>query len=142
MRVSFKVISLLFFLSVFMQPLRAEFNVKQLKKLFTTEQQRNHINMMRKARMTKQHSTGLSPKTHFGRVVVSGYMKRSDGKNVVWVNGTSTLTSNIISDVKVDINKINNHDQVTLFVDGKQLKLKPGQSWTRIKTRDAISVTP
>ncbi len=107
----------------------ADYDVRQLKKLFTTVQQRKHIDDMRHGKVMQLHK---EKKTD--RVIVSGYVKRSDGKNVVWVNGKNTLTGNSIHGIKVDPESINDLGQVILSIDGKQLKLKPGQSWSRRRT--------
>ncbi len=103
----------------------AAYDIKQLKKLFTNVQQRRHIDAMRRDKLNQLHKKKLN------RVILRGYVKRSGGRNVIWINGKNTLKSNHIYGVKVNPESINDHDQVTLTIDGKRLKLKPGESWLR-----------
>jgi len=101
----------------------AQFDIHRLERLFTNAKQRQQINNQRHGH------TRISQKQALHKVTLSGYMKRSDGKNVVWVNGVSTLNKNTIAGVKVEPGSINHKDQVTVLINGKAIKLRPGESW-------------
>ena len=56
-------------------------------------------------------------------------MKRSDGKSVVWINNKNTLDSLRIDDVKVHQSSIGKNKKVTISVDNKTTRLRPGETW-------------
>ncbi len=57
-------------------------------------------------------------------VVMNGYIRRSDGKNTLWVNDRALTDKNTQKDLSVDrLNK----DQVRITVNSKSTTLKPGQ---------------
>ncbi len=105
----------------------AQFDIHKLERLFTNAKQRQQINNQR-------HGDGrghahISQKRKWHKVTLNGYMQRSDGENVVWVNGVSTLNQTTIAGVKVEPGSINGKDQVTVRINGKAVKLRPGESW-------------
>jgi len=103
----------------------ADYDASDLKKLFTDQGQRARIDA---ARSGKGSGSALKQTT---RVNVSGYVTRSDGKSVVWVNNKNTLDSSRIGDVKVQQSSIGKNKKVTITVDGKTARLKPGESWSK-----------
>ena len=73
----------------------ANYNAADLNTLFTNKTQRAQIDA---ARSGKKPSTGIKKTSE---VEVSGYMTRSDGKSVVWVNDKNTLQSSTIDGARV-----------------------------------------
>ena len=105
--------------------LYADYNSADLQTLFTDREQRAQIDAIRSGK-----NTGVkSPQTT--RIKVTGYVTRSDGKSVVWVNNKNTLESTIIGGAKVHQSSIGKNKKVTLSVDGKTKRLKPGESWNK-----------
>ena len=62
-------------------------------------------------------------------VSVSGYMTRSNGKSVVWVNNKNTLSNSKIDDVSVRRSAVGKDKKVTITVDGVKARIKPGETW-------------
>lgn len=102
---------------------QAEYDASDLDKLFTDKKQRSQIDA---ARSGKNISKGIRQTS---KVNVNGYLTRSDGKGVVWVNKESTLDSHHVGDVKVDRSSIGKNKKVKISVDGKSVRLKPGETW-------------
>lgn len=106
--------------------IHAEYDVSDLGKLFTDKTQRSQIDAVRSGKSSKDEAEQVD------KVKVSGYMKRSDGKNVVWVNGENTLEESKIDNVKVYPQNINeNNKKVPVKVDNQKIYLKPGESWSK-----------
>jgi len=103
----------------------ADYDASALKKLFTDKSQRAQIDA---ARSGKNSGAELQQTT---KVKVSGYVTRSDGKSVVWVNNKNTLDSSKIDDVSVQQSTIGDNKKVTVSVDGKTTRLKPGETWSK-----------
>jgi hypothetical protein len=103
----------------------ADYDASDLKKLFTDKGQRAQIDA---ARSGKSSGSELQQTT---RINVSGYVTRSDGKSVVWVNNKNTLDSSRIGDVNVQQSSIGKNKKVTVTVDGKTARLKPGETWSK-----------
>lgn len=102
---------------------QAEYDESELDKLFTDKRQRAEIDA---ARSGNNITKGVRQTS---KVNVNGYLTRSDGKSVVWVNRENTLESHRIGDVKVHRSSIGNNKKVTISVDGKSARLKPGETW-------------
>ena len=105
--------------------LHAEYDASSLKNLFTDKSQRLQIDAAR---------TGKNLKAEFqqtNKVNVNGYVTRSDGKSVVWLNNKNTLDSSKIGDVRVHTRDIGKDKKVTISVDGKSVRLKPGETWSK-----------
>lgn len=100
----------------------AGYDANELNNLFTDKKQRANIDAARSGQTSveSQRST---------KVTVNGYMKRSDGKDVVWVNNRSTLESSQIGDIKVQQSNIGKNKRVGVTLDGKHVHLKPGETW-------------
>ena len=102
---------------------QAEYDESELDKLFTDKSQRAQIDAVRSG---KHIGNGVRQTS---KVSVDGYLTRSDGKSVVWVNKESTLDNHRVGDVKVHRSSIGNNKKVTISVDGKSARLKPGETW-------------
>ncbi len=123
--------SLLFF--SFISAPYAEYDESELKDLFTTKKQRIKIDAKRFGKpVVASVKPQVKKKIKNKKINVSGYMKRSDGKSVVWVNGKSTLKNSRVGNVSIQKTGIRNN-KVTVSVDGKTIKLKPGQTWIETK---------
>ena len=102
---------------------QADYDDADLQKLFTDKKQRAQIDAAR----TGNYSGAGSQQT--SKISVSGYVTRSDGKSVAWVNNKNTLDSQRIDDVKIQRSSIGKNKKVTVSVDGKRKQLKPGEVW-------------
>ncbi len=128
-----KIILTVFLSLVFISASHAEYNESDLKNLFTTKKQRAKIDAVRFGKyVAAPVKRTVKKKTKIKKVKVSGYMTRSDGKSVVWVNGKNTLKSLKIGRVNVRKTNIKNN-KVTINVDGKTVLLKPGETWVEAK---------
>jgi len=105
--------------------LYAEYDVDALGKLFTDKHQRLQIDAARSGRYSD------SDLQEINKVNVKGYMKRSDGKSVVWVNNKNTMDSSTIGNVKVHSAVVGKNKKVSISVDGKTARLKPGETWLK-----------
>ncbi|MDT8282346.1 MAG: hypothetical protein RQ982_05960 [Gammaproteobacteria bacterium] len=103
----------------------ADYNAADLNTLFTDKNQRAQIDA---ARSGKTVITGIKKTSE---VEVSGYMTRSEGKSVVWLNDKNTLKSSTVDGVRVHQSSIGNNKKVTVTIDGKTKSLKPGESWSK-----------
>jgi hypothetical protein len=98
-----------------------------LDKLLTTPEQRQKIDAFRKGKSMGVTREQISPTD----VKVQGIVTRSDGTSTVWVNGKSTLEGSSVGGVDVKLNSINNQsDKVTVGINNKAVRLKPGQVWS------------
>lgn len=109
----------------FSSALHAEYDPSNLKKLFTDKRQRSQIDAARSGNVPGPEIKQTS------QVKVSGYVTRSNGKSVVWLNNKNTLDSSKIGDVRVHKHTIGKDKKVTISVDGKTARLKPGETWSK-----------
>lgn len=110
-----------------------DYDPEDLNKLFTDKDQRMQIDA---GRSGKASPSGIQKTSE---VEVSGYVTRSDGKSVVWLNDKNTLDSSKIGDVRVNKNNIGKDKKVTISVDGKTARLKPGETWSKETGKTADS---
>ena len=110
-------------LSLFYGLSYADYDAADLNKLFTDKNQRAKINATRSGKAPNV----AAKKTK--KITVNGYITRSDGKSVVWINNKSTLESSKIGNIKVRSNNVGKNKKVTIYVDGKIKRLKPGETW-------------
>lgn len=103
----------------------AEYDESDLKKLFTDKSQRIQIDAARNG-----NYNGSEPE-ETSEINLSGYVKRADGRSVVWVNDKSTLDNAKIGDIRVHHSSIGKNKKVTISVDGKTARLKPGETWIK-----------
>jgi hypothetical protein len=128
-----KIILTLCLSLVFISASHAEYNESDLKNLFTTKKQRAKIDAVRFGKyVAAPVKRAAKKKTKIKKVKISGYVTRSDGKSVVWLNGKNTLKNSRVGKVNVQKTGIRNN-KVTVSVDGKTIQLKPGQTWTETK---------
>jgi len=124
-------VKLIFYLAVLLadvvsSPVMAE-SSDDLDRLFTDRKERAQIDAMRRG----AYSPGEGSAAGISNVRVDGVMLRSDGSNVVWVNGKSTLEKTNVSGVRVYPDKVNRDSYAApVVVDGKRKYIKPGQSWS------------
>ena len=64
------------------------------------------------------------------KVEVKGYVTRSDGKNVAWINNSNTLEKSRVDNVRVHRSSIGKNRKVGVTVNDKHVSLKPGEKWT------------
>ena len=122
MMVKIFIIAMMYFVSS--STLFAGYDADELQKLFTDKQQRRQIDSARSG----NYSVAESPQT--SKVEVTGYVTRSDGKSVVWVNNKNTLKSSKMGDVRIHQSSIGRDKKVTVMVDGNAVRLKPGETWS------------
>ncbi len=102
--------------------------IDKLGRLFTDAGQRQKLDAVRRG--TYQEEAEQSSATT--NVRVNGVMMRSNGENVVWVNGESTLDNGFSKGVKVNPKAADRETyKVPVRVDGKRIQIKPGQSWSQ-----------
>ncbi len=113
-------------LSVFFSAiLHADYDAADLKKLFTDKTQRARLDAARSG-------SALTPELqHTNRVKLSGYMTRSDGKSVVWLNNKNTMENSKVGDVRVHRSTVGKNKKVTISIDGETKRLSPGESWDK-----------
>jgi len=109
-------------------------------RLFTTDKERQQIDRYRSRKLTPSEQTSATNQSEKPTVpptiIMQGFVKRSDGKNVVWVNDENTLNNRLKQKgIRVNTQKIHDN-QVNLSVAGKRVTLKPGQ--TLHKNRSGI----
>ena len=103
----------------------AEYDVQALHKLFTDKQQREKIDALRSGK-----TIGKEVKKS-ETVSVNGYVTRSDGKSVAWVNNKNTINGSKIDDVTVHRSTVGKGKKVRIGLDGKSASLKPGETWNK-----------
>ena len=103
----------------------AAYDSANLKTLFTDKSQRARIDAERSGVVPGK----ASPRSN--KVKVNGYITRSDGKSVVWVNNKNTLKGSTVGNVKVQYKNIGKNKKVGVTVDGKHNHLKPGETWDK-----------
>ena len=116
------------------QPVYAEQqpSVSNLQRLFTTQFERAQLDAKRRRGEQVSENNQQSQKAVLPpiEIEVKGVVKRENAPDVVWVNDKSTLKSKNIDDrIRVQTNRISQKNLVPMQVDGKYIKLKPGQVW-------------
>lgn len=100
----------------------AAYDSANLDTLFTDKAQRAQLDSTRSGRVEEKTVPQIN------KVKIDGYVTRSDGKNVVWLNNKNTLESTKIKNIKVHPSSIKNN-KVTISIDGESARLKPGEVW-------------
>jgi hypothetical protein len=106
--------------------LYADYDAADLQKLFTDKKQRARIDATRSGKRT-----GSDIQKQTSKIKVSGYVTRSDGRSVAWINNTNTLDNSRVGNVKVHQSSIGKNKKITVSVDGKTAQLKPGETWNK-----------
>ena len=100
---------------------------EQLDRLFTDSRQREKLDAVRRG----TYKEDTEKNTAVSNVRVDGLMMRSNGKNVIWVNGQSTLDNRTVSGVKTYPQSANASTyKVPVKVEDKRINIKPGQTWS------------
>ncbi len=100
---------------------------EQLDRLFTDPRQREKLDAVRRGTYKEDAEKNAA----VSNVRVDGLMMRSDGKNVIWVNGRSTLDNNSVNGIKTYPQSANASTyKVPVRVEDKKIKIKPGQTWS------------
>lgn len=108
-------------------PSLSEEGIEGLGRLFIEPEQREKLESVRRG----TYNAEIEKESRVSNVRVDGIMVRSDGKNVVWVNGGSTLDGEPIEGVKVNADAASRDAyDIQVRIDGKNVKLKPGQNWS------------
>ena len=102
----------------------AEYDVSALQKLFTDKKQRILIDATRSGSASV---TDVIKQTE--KVKLKGYVTRSEGKSVVWLNNDNTLDSPAVGGVRVQRSSVGKNKKVAVSVEGKTVRLKPGEVW-------------
>lgn len=124
--IKFSFIPLIVCLIAYANDVRAaQYNDAELDNLFTSKKQRADIDSVRAGKSLTKKDKAAS------KVKLSGYMTRSDGKSVVWVNNGNTLKSSKVDGLKVYSGSVGKNKQVTISSEGKRAKLKPGETWQK-----------
>ena len=119
----------LIFLSLLLLPGYAvsEDGIEGLGRLFVDVDQREKLEAVRRG----TYSVDVEEENRVSNVRLNGVMMRSDGKNVVWINGKSTLDGEPMKGIMVNPDSANNKTyDVQVKIDGKRVNLKPGQNWS------------
>ncbi|MDX2507094.1 MAG: hypothetical protein QNL62_21820 [Gammaproteobacteria bacterium] len=103
----------------------AGYDAADLQKLFTDKKQRARIDAVRSG-----DQIGSDTRQQTSKIKVSGYVMRSDGKNVVWLNNKNTLDSSKVGGAIVHQSSIGKNKKVTVTVGNKKARLKPGETWS------------
>jgi len=103
----------------------AEYDESQLLNLFTDRQQRSQIEALRSGAVSDKGERETN------KINLNGYMRRSDGKSVVWVNDGNTIEGTRVDDLRVHSTSVGKDSKVTISVDGKTARLKPGETWIK-----------
>ena len=109
--------------------------VTNLKRLFTSIDERVVLDKMRKqrnagkSRLSAASSAGSKISETESTIVINGFIKRSDGEDVVWINDFNSMNQDLKKKgISVQTGKLkNNHIQ--LSVPGKKMIMKPGQAF-------------
>ena len=101
--------------------------VEDLGRLFVDVEQREKLEAVRRG----TYDMESEQESRVSNVRINGVMMRSGGENVVWINGENTLDGESVKGVKVNPETADNETyNVQVQIDGKRVKLKPGQNWS------------
>ncbi|UCB54005.1 MAG: hypothetical protein JSW45_08550 [Thiotrichales bacterium] len=102
-------------------------DVQGLGRLFIDAEQREKLEAVRRG----TYKAETEEESRISNVRVNGVMIRSDGENVVWVNGESTLDGARIQGIRINPGTADRETyRVTVNIDGKRVGIKPGQNWS------------
>ena len=105
----------------------SEDEIEELGRLFVDVEQREKLEAVRRGTYEKE----VEQESRVSNVRINGVMMRSDGENVVWINGENTLDGEPVKGVKVNPDATDSENyNVQVQIDGKRVKLKPGQNWS------------
>ena len=105
----------------------SEDGIEGLGRLFVDVDQREKLEAVRRG----TYNVEVEEESRVSNVRLNGVMMRSGGDNVVWINGESTLNGDPVKGIKVNPGSANNETyDVQVRIDGKRVRLKPGQNWS------------
>ena len=105
----------------------AEYEVEGLGRLFIDPVQREKLEAVRRG----TYKAETEQESRVSNVRVNGIMIRSDGDNVVWINGESTLGGISSEGIRVNPDATDARSyRVPVRIDGKVVGIKPGQNWS------------
>lgn len=108
-------------------PATSEDSIEGLGRLFIDSAQREKLESVRRG----TYNADVEKESRVSNVRVDGIMVRSNGENVVWINGENTLNGQPIKGIKVNPGTADNETyDVQIKIDGKRVSLKPGQNWS------------
>ena len=107
------------------ETVHADYDIGNLDKLFTNKQQRAQMDVER----TEKNSDKSLPQV--STINISGYVSRSNGESVVWVNDKNTLNNSRLGHIKVYHSSVGVNKKVTVSVDGQMKSLRPGEIWNK-----------
>lgn len=123
-----QICSLIFVTSVLLpnQAMSAD-GIEDLGRLFVDAEQREKLEAVRRGTYTSE----VEEESRVSNVRMNGIMMRSNGENVVWINGESTLDGEPVKGVKVNPETADRETyNVQVKIDDKRVRLKPGQNWS------------
>jgi len=105
----------------------SEDGIEGLGRLFIDVEQREKLEAVRRG----TYNLEVEQESRVSNIRVNGVMMRSDGDNVVWINGENTLDGAPINGVSVNPNTTDiDTYKVQVNIDGKRVNIKPGQNWS------------
>jgi hypothetical protein len=120
-------LSFAFILMLSAVPVLSEESIEGLGKLFIDPEQREKLEAVRRG----TYNAEAEKESRLSNIRVNGLMLRSDGENVVWINGESTLGGKEIQGLSVNPSSVDTESyKVQINVDGKRVNIKPGQNWS------------
>jgi len=122
-----KQISVAFIFIMNMTPVYSAEDIEGLGKLFIDAEQREKLEAVRRG----TYNAEAEKESRLSNVRVNGLVLRSDGENVVWINGESTLDGKEIKGLSVNPDAVDAETyKVQVRVEGKRVNIKPGQNWS------------
>lgn len=104
-----------------------DYDESSLENLFTTPVERQSIDNSKREDVPEESVRRVAPTS----VKINGVVIRNNGSNTAWVNGKQTSGNRTTGGVKVLTRSVRNKDiKIPVLVDGKSVKIKPGQSWS------------
>lgn len=105
----------------------AKDEIEGLGRLFIDAEQREKLEAVRRG----TYKAEKEQESRISNVRINGLMMRSDGENVVWVNGQNTLDGPPIDGVRINPDTADRDSYaVKVIIDGKRVNIRPGQNWS------------
>ena len=102
-------------------------DVEELGRLFIDPVQREKLEAVRRG----TYNAEIEQESRVSNVRVNGVVIRSDGDNVVWINGENSLEGLSIEGIRVNPDAADTRNfTVPVRIDGKAVSIKPGQNWS------------
>lgn len=124
---------ILFILSMSFCPMAYSDRLYPFGKLFTTPNQRSILDSQRYLELGDGLNTPTTEPEFMAdpvnRIKLSGVFIRSDGTQMVWINGRSELSDGGVAHDVMVLPSERNKESAMLTVDRKIKTLKPGQIW-------------